>query len=162
MLQQGEAERPGAISCKVAPRPQNMSPVSYDSGHEWAPYSLGWHRATSRHHPELSQSSKEVFRTASHHLDPALAPVSFGSCVLPSGVGGVGTALFRPQDPSVGRAGASGRRDAWQADTAGDYSRVRNPERIGSAILSGLTHCARTARWPWRWPMCMEPRQLWG
>lgn len=109
----------------------------------------------------FSQSSKEVSRTVSHHLEQALAPVSFGSCILHSGLGGVGAAHFRPQDLSVGRAGASGRRDAGQAEMAGDCSRVRNPERMGSVILSGLTHCARPARWPWRWLVCMEPRQLW-
>lgn len=67
----------------------------------------------------LSQISKEVSRTVSHHLELALAPVSFGSCGLPSGLGGVGAALSRPRDPSVGRAGVSGRRDAEQATVPG-------------------------------------------
>lgn len=44
----------------------------------------------------LSQSSKEVSRTAPHHLESALTPQCFGSYVLPTGLGGVETTLPKP------------------------------------------------------------------
>ena len=43
---------------------------------------------------------------------------------------------------------------------AGDCSRVRGPRGGSFTHPSGLTHPARTAKWPLGWPECMEPRQL--
>lgn len=101
----------------------------------------------------VSQSSKEVSRTASHPLELALAStVSSDSHVHPSGLGGVagssvhtiGPGKMKGWDPP--RGGGAG-----QVGTAGDHSRVRAPGEDGLKDPEGSDPPCQASRVIFRW-----------
>lgn len=108
----------------------------------------------------ISQSSKEVSRTASHPLELASAStVSSDSHVHPSGLGGVAGSSVHTIGPGKMKGWDPPRRgDAGQVGTAGEHSRVRAPGEDGLKDPEGSDPPCQASRVVFRWSVCTEPR----